>query len=455
VIALAWLLARRQSVRRLLLVASCSAVASALLLLCVALLRLPSEPAEGLFSLVADTGTRGGVVLALALLVAPVLLLVHQAVRLGSGARQHRLAVLRTAGATVTQVRWLGALELGVPAALGAAGGGGLYLLLRLVFGGATDPNPPPVVVGGLVVRTPGLVPVSVAPSWWQFLAVVVGVSAVVTLVGWRVTRAVVHAPLEQARLHPASAPRPWGLLLVVAGAVLYALTSAADVQDALAPLAAVALAAVGLMLIGPWVAAQAGRRAAERATTVAQLLAGRRLVADPRSAGRAAAPVGAVGLVAGGAGLVVGLLVVEGLLELFYVASVLLVVVVLLAALTLVACALAVHGVESLTDHRRSMAALAAAGVPVEELERSLRVESEAVAQPVATAGVLVGSVALLGLALAEGFGPAAAAVGLVVTLVTLLVTRLLVRLATVVAVRLVRPWLRACLDPEVLRTE
>jgi hypothetical protein len=100
-------------------------------------------------------------------------------------------------------------------------------------------------------------------------------------------------------------------------------------------------------------------------------------------------------------------------------------------------------------------MAALAAAGVPVEELERSLRVESEAVAQPVATAGVLVGSVALLGLALAEGFGPAAAAVGLVVTLVTLLVTRLLVRLATVVAVRLVRPWLRACLDPEVLRTE
>jgi hypothetical protein len=116
VIRLAVLLTRAGGWPRAVLLAGCTAVVCGLLLVAVALLRLPEQPEESLFSLVAESGLRGGTTLATVLLAVPPLLLLYQAVRLGTAARERRLAGLRLAGATPGQVRRLGAIEVGIPA---------------------------------------------------------------------------------------------------------------------------------------------------------------------------------------------------------------------------------------------------------------------------------------------------------------------------------------------------
>src|SRR6185503_13031059 len=101
---------------RMLLVGGCTAVVTGLLLVVVAILRLPAEPAERLFALVGEPGLRGGTTFATVMLCLPALLLLYQAVRLGTAAREHRLAALRLAGATPGDLRALGAVEVAVPA---------------------------------------------------------------------------------------------------------------------------------------------------------------------------------------------------------------------------------------------------------------------------------------------------------------------------------------------------
>ncbi|MDX6301349.1 MAG: hypothetical protein QOF53_2563 [Nocardioidaceae bacterium] len=76
-----------------------------------------------------------------------------------------------------------------------------------------------------------------------------------------------------------------------------------------------------------------------------------------------------------------------------FYTVPIALVGVVLLAALVLVVFSMAVHGVESLIDHRRSVASLAVMGASAEELRRAQRWEVGLVAVPMAVIGVVVGS--------------------------------------------------------------
>ena len=51
----------------------------------------------------------------------------------------------------------------------------------------------------------------------------------------------------------------------------------------------------LGLLALAPWVAYRIGRAVAARSSTVAFLIAGRRLATDARPAGRAAAALGAV----------------------------------------------------------------------------------------------------------------------------------------------------------------
>lgn len=91
------------------MLAACAAVSTALLLVAWTLLLLPTNPHELLFNLVAEPGLRGGTALATVLMVLPLLLLVHQVIRLGTSARERRLAALRLAGATPGEVRVLGA----------------------------------------------------------------------------------------------------------------------------------------------------------------------------------------------------------------------------------------------------------------------------------------------------------------------------------------------------------
>lgn len=298
------------------------------------------------------------------------------------------------------------------------------------------------------------LIPTSVTPTWWQILSICVVVVALVGWLGWRAARPAAIVPLPTVRQVPESAPRPWGIVPVVVALVGFGITFGLQVDSTALLLVVVALAAVGLMLLGPPMAFGAGRYVAQRATSATALLGSRRLMSDPRAAGRASAPIAVVGLVMGGVGLVFAMLIIGGTLEPFYLVSVVLVVVLVFLALVLVAFALAVHGVESLATHRRQTAALAAAGVPAAVVERSLIAEALIVALPAATVGVVLGSLPLLCFAALQNYEAGFVPLGAFLTAAALAVTWAVVALAVVVAVQLVRPWLRQAMDPENLRT-
>jgi len=431
----------------MLLLGSCTAVVCTLLLIVVTFARLPESPDEVLFNLVADPGTRVGTAFATALLTLPPLLLLYQAVRLGTAARDRRLAALRLAGATPGEVRRLGALEVGIPALAGSLGGVVLFWLLRVVLGEDATYNMAFQSDGYVSTLSLRLVPTSVAPQWWAALLVVIGTTVAGVTVGARAARGVVVTPLGVSRRQASAPPRPWGVLLLVA-AVLAVPVAVGRVSD-VAPLAIVGLAILGVISLAPWAAHRAGRFAESRTASPAVLLAARRLVADPRPAGRAAAAVGAIALVSGGGAALAADLMVEENDDPFYYISLALVAGALLVALLVAIGTLAVHSVESLLDRQRSVASLAALGMPLEELESAQRWEARLVAMPMATAGVLLGSVALG--ALGGGVSP----VALLVLLADVVVTLGLVWLAIIAAVRMTRPWAIRAASAANLRTE
>lgn len=400
-----------------------------------------------------------GAVLALVLLAAPVLLLLLQAVRLGAAQRDRRLAALRFAGATRGEIRGLGAVEVGVPATVGALVGLGLYALLRVPFGAGGTLVPSD---GGQVwapsTQVLALIPVSVSASWWQVVLVVVGIGLLGAGVGWRVTGAVLSAPLTLTRRQSGSRPRPWGLLALLGAVVVLRLT--VDSGAVVPTVVGVGLVAIGLMGLAPFVAWAAGRVVEGRAGSAALLLAGRRLVTEPRTVGRAAAAVAAIALVASGIGGVAATLVIFSFDDDdytehgFYVVAMVLVALLVVVALVVVIGSMAVHAVESLRDRARSMAGLRAAGTPYAVIERSQRWEAGMVALPMAAVGGLVGAV-LMGQVSVSVDDPRTVGVFLAIEAGTLLLTLGGVLLAVVIAHRMVRPWSRRAVSLELLRTE
>jgi hypothetical protein len=141
------------------LVAASTAVVSGLLLVAVSYSRLGGDREWNygqtagdapLLGPIADPGTRGGSILAVVLMTAPVVLLLDQCVRLGMAAQRRRYLALMIAGATRADLRQWGALETGAPALAGALLGVPLWLLLRALTP-ITPPSsrPPPVPAGG------------------------------------------------------------------------------------------------------------------------------------------------------------------------------------------------------------------------------------------------------------------------------------------------------------------
>ena len=454
-IRLAWTLVRAGGWPRALLLAACTAVVTALLLVVIAYLELPVDPDEWLMSVVADSGTRGGAAGGALMLTLPPLLLLHQVVRFGTAARERRLAALRLAGATPAEVRLLGAIEVGIPSAVGALLGVLLFWLLRAVAGGVRhDDVRTPAMYYAHVRRLFGgahLVPTTVAPPAWAYVAVVVGVALLGVAVGLFATRAVVATPLGLVRRARRRAPRPWGLVLIVLAIVLATgYTSAGwydrmdDSEDQIFGVVLVAMALIGLMSLAPWLAWLTGRVAAARASSVAVVLGARRLVHDPRPAGRAAAAAGGIGLVAGGWAVFVA--DVSGDSE-GYAGPLALVALALLAALVVVVGSLAVHSVEQVLDRRPSIAALAAMGTPRSVVAASQRWELGLVAIPIATIGALAGAVFMASIEWHPG--TATALVG------APLVTGALVWLAVVISVWLVGPATRHVTDVTHLRAE
>lgn len=443
-IRLAVALVRAGGWPRMLLLAGCTAVVSSLLLVVATMALLPSDPQEYLNALVLDPGTRGGTAFATALLTLPALLLLHQAVRLGTAARERRLAGLRLAGATPGEVRGLGAIEVGIPSLAGSLVGLLVFGLLRTVLGGT--PRNQGFPVGSHLA----LVPTSATPTWWQTGLVVLGVAVLGTAVGLLASRRLILSPLGISRRQPPPPPRPWGLLILLLAVPLASvatnLDSNSDAQ--LAAMGLVLVAVLSLVSLAPWTAYRMGRFVEGRATSPELLMAARRLVVEPRPAGRAAAAVGGIALVAGGASGIAADLGPSGNVESFYVVSLGLVGVALLGALLVVTGTLAVHSVESLLDRKRSVAALRALGTPQQVLEGAQRWEAALVAMPMALVGVVLGSAAVGAYVMWSPFG-------LLLVLVTIAGTLALVWCAIVIATRATRPWVRRSGLPTNLRTE
>ncbi len=444
---------RHGGVPRAAMVALCTCVVAGLLLVAVAVLLYgatvqPGRP-ERFSDLVDQPDLRAGYLVALLLICVAPLTLLRQVLRLGTTTREQRLAALRLAGATPGDVRRLGALEVGVPALAGGLLGYVVYRFLGLLLGeGARAADGSSSRMAAL-----RLVPTGVGLDGWHVVAVAVVLGLAGALAGATTGRALVVSPVGVSRRAPQRPPRPWGLLLVMAG-VLAGVAASTSQQPEVLLLVAPTLLVVGVLSLAPFVAYQAGRLVAAAASSPALLVAGRRLAADARPAGRAAAAVGAIGLVAGyGALLTADLPDTTGgggfaQVDAFYVVPLVLVGVVLVVALVLVVFSLAVHQVESLTDQRRSLAALAVLGFSRDDLERTSRWEIALAAVPMASLGVLLsgglGAVVLL----ANG------SVYAVIPAVVSIATIALVVLAVLVSTWLTRPWLVRAASPDNLRT-
>ena len=448
---------RRGSGVRALLIAACTALVSGLLLVALTVVLFgwrSSQGQEQVSNLIADGGVRGGYVFALLLICLAPLALLRQVVRLGTATREQRLAALRLAGATPAEVRRLGALEVGLPSLLGGLLGYLVFGVLRAVLGGARSQDLGYAVAESEVARELRLVPVTVHPAWWQVLLVALAVALIGVLAGATTSRSLLISPLGVSRRAPRPAPRPWAVLLMVLAVPLFAASmGSGSVSSDLYAFGFVACLVLGLLALAPWVAYRVGRVVAARSTTVPVLMAGRRLATDARPAGRAAAAVGAIAMVAGAGGALLADLPSTnsgagfGGVDPFYTVPIALGGIVLVAALLLVVFSMAVHGIESVLDHKRSIASLAVLGASTQELERAQRWEVGLVAIPMAAIGVLIGSGP--GILLFDGSARYAW-----IPLLVDSVTVMLVWLAVQASTRLTRPSLVHAAGPANLRT-
>jgi hypothetical protein len=447
----------RSGLARAVLVALATSLVSALLLVVVTVLLLgPGGQSEQLANVVAEPSLRGGYLFAILLICIAPLTLLRQVVRLGTAAREQRLASLRLAGATPSDVRRWGALEVGLPALAGGLLGYPVFLALRAVFGG--DPTASPLVVRvgyDEFARELRVIPTSVEPTWWHVLVVAALVGVGGALAGATATRGLIISPVGVSRRAPRSAPRPWGavLLLLAVVAVVLSLGGPAEGHGTLAGIVVVSLMVLGLLALTPWIAYQVGCAVAARASRPHVLMAARRLAGDPRPAGRAAAAIGAIGMVAGaGSALLADLPSTAGgrgfgAVDPMYTVPMMLVAGILVVALVLVVLSLTVHGVESLVDRKRAIASLAALGATHDDLLRVQRWEVGLVAVPVTALGVLIGSVPYV---IVADRSAAYAWIPLLVDVITVAFAWL----AVLASARLTRRWLVHTASPTNLRT-
>lgn len=429
---------------RLGLVALSVTAAGALL---IAAAKIPRIPGDGnasigpiddaLAAYVAEPGLRPGSILAAVLLCVPVLALALQALRVGSVARDRRLAALRLAGATPGDVRVVAMAEAGGAALAGGLLAGPAFLVLWLVLG-VLPPS------GLQLVPTPDLLDLPV----WFGLALLAGLAGAGA--GAFVQGRVASGPLGVRRRGRSVGPGRLSLAALLAG---FGLLLAGPFFLPAAIFVAVVPGALLVALAGgPRFVRLRGRRLARR-EGARDLLAGRRLEADPQSPGRVAGVLLICGMALGlDAGLVAGIVAGADANQYdltFYLTGMGLASAAILVAAGVAVLTLLVGSADQLLDGRRPLASLAALGTGEAELASVLARQLSAVAVPAVVVGVVVGSLAgLLGL---SGFFDPAVLLALTVLLAALAGGA--VRLVTRLVVRLLRPALRAAIAPENLR--
>jgi hypothetical protein len=416
------------------LIAGSVAVAGSLLLYVIHLGRAGSSWDSGLARYVTEDGLRIGVATAAVLLAVPVLALTAQALRMGSVDRDRRVAALRLAGATPNDVRVVAAVEGVRAAAVGGVLAGPAYVVLW-VFAG-------------------------VLPSWgWRLVERPDALDALAWLLLVPVLAAAGGAAAGVLRERDAQSAGPGRVnlgfllggvaLIVVSGAL--SMTSFSEVPTLLAILGLLvtAFASGPRLVLG--CAALLARRPGPEA-----LLAARRLRADPRSPGRAASALVVVGVCLGIEGLIVLMSVVDdiGVSDdaAFYFGGYALAGTVILFGAAVAVVTLLLGIADGLLAARRPLAALGVFGLDERGLARVLLRQQLATAVPAVVLGALLGPMVLTTLWWAPGWS-LFSLYGLGAGTAAALVAGLALTLVAVLAVRVLRPFVRAAIDPENLR--
>ncbi len=215
---------------------------------------------------------------AIALLL-PVLILISTASRLSAARREERFAAMRLVGATPRQISVISAVEATLAACAGVSLGFVLFFLLRpllyrVPFTGA------PLAAGDLALR-----PIDLA-------IVVIGVPIAAIVSARLALQRVQISPLGVSRRTTSASPRVFRVIPLLAGIALLAYFDAAGKPHSnsgqqLEFLLGFGLLVVGLVLAGPWFTTAGARLMADRASRPASLIAGRRLLDNPKAAFR------------------------------------------------------------------------------------------------------------------------------------------------------------------------
>jgi cell division protein FtsX len=212
-------------------------------------------------------------------LLLPILILIATASRLSAARREQRFAAMRLVGATPHQISVVSAVEAVVAAVVGVIVGFALFfvfrpLLYHVPFTGA------PFAQGDLSLHLIDLV------------LVVIGVPVAAVVSARLALRRVQISPLGVNRRASSRPPRIVRIIPLLAGTAVLAYFDAAGKPGAIGGqllelLVGFVLLVVGLVLAGPWFTTAGSRLMVKRASRPATLIAGRRLLDNPKAAFR------------------------------------------------------------------------------------------------------------------------------------------------------------------------
>ena len=212
-------------------------------------------------------------------LLLPVLILIATASRLSAARREERFAAMRLVGATPRQISVVSTVEAVVAAVAGVTVGFVLFFVFRpllydVPFTGA------PLAEGDLSL------------NWIDVMLVVIGVPVAAVVSALLALRRVQVSPLGVKRRAASRPPRSVRIIPLLAGIAVLAYFDAAgkpgsNGDQLLELLVGFVLLVLGLVLAGPWFTTAGSRVMAKRACRPATLIAGRRLLDNPKAAFR------------------------------------------------------------------------------------------------------------------------------------------------------------------------
>ncbi|MFB6725495.1 FtsX-like permease family protein [Kribbella sp. NPDC056345] len=337
-------------------------------------------PATTYSNYIAEPGLRSGLAAILVLLAAITAGLAVQALRLGTAARERRMAALKLAGASSRQVRRLSITDAAMAGLAGGLLAAPIYLVLSLFLS----------LLPRMAQVLPPVQPVDVL-TWIPVVVTMTAAGAVIA--------AVLHRDdlLPRAEHALGKASRSG----VVAGValVLVAMVLAPFLGYVATTALVVGLAFVLYNLNRAWIRI-VGRRLV-RSGSPLNLLTGARLVTEARPAARMSTLLGCCGFLIGALanGLIAVVLSREEFFDsTFHVTGFALAIFALLLVTTVAMAALIVGVADQLVDQRRQLACLTALGIDIQFLRRMITRQLSIVGAPALAVGMGLGMLITLG---------------------------------------------------------